>query len=148
MLKTAAPDRIAFTHAEELRGMWQSRILRATEGYMRAVVLSMLAHSYRDAMSTLLKVTYGPNVTLRPPLLSTCGKIQKNGTITAVVRKADNSTELMTFFPSVDVLQGRFRALADRMKLNDEERVEMFGMVQRWLVVDFRKGPNGEDLSE
>lgn len=149
MLKTAAPDRIAFQHETELRAMWQSRILKATEHRMHAVVLSMLSHSYRDAMSVLLKVTYPGIAALTLPMLCSCGKVQKNGVVTADVRTKANELERnVVFFQSVDDLQARFRLLADRLKLSDADRVELFGMVQRWIVCDFRKGPNGEDLSE
>ena len=149
MLRTAAPDKIAFQHEQDLRGMWQSRVLVASDGATRAVLLSMLAHSYRDAMLTLLKVTF-PGITgLTLPIICSCAKVQRNGMVTVDVRDTDNALRKdVPMFQSIDNLQAIFRVLADRLKLIDTERVEMFGMVQRWIVCDFRKGPNGEDLSE
>jgi hypothetical protein len=39
-------------------------------------------------------------------------------------------------------MQNDFRRLADRLKLSDADRIEMFKCVQRWVVADRRLDPS------
>jgi hypothetical protein len=38
-------------------------------------------------------------------------------------------------------MRDAFRRLADRLKLNDADRIELFKCVQRWVVADRRLDP-------
>ena len=38
-------------------------------------------------------------------------------------------------------MRDAFRRLADRLKLSDSDRIEMFKYVQRWVVADRRLDP-------
>lgn len=57
--------------------------------------------------------------------------VERDGTISKDV----------AIYASEIALRDDFRHLADRLKLTDDERVEMFKAVQRWVVADRRLDP-------
>jgi hypothetical protein len=44
-------------------------------------------------------------------------------------------------FKDEKAMEGAFRDLADLLKLSDDDRVQMFEAVKRWVVCDFRLDP-------
>lgn len=138
-----APDLLATKHAQALRDMWQGRVLAATQGDpIGAVALSVLAHSYDEAMPVLLRVVFPGFEGLRPPLLCSAGKIAKTGSVVAdVIRRDGSRVKETVLFRNELALQSAFRRLADTLKLSDDDRRELFGAVQRWVVADRRLDP-------
>lgn len=129
-------------HAEDLRQSWQGRILARAKDKLGAVVLSVLAHSYDDAMPLLLRVVFPGFTSIVAPFLGSAGKVAKGGQIVAdMVTKDGQIIRNAVLFSSQRELESEFRSLADREKLTDAERVELFGAVQRWVVCDFRLDP-------
>jgi hypothetical protein len=57
--------------------------------------------------------------------------VQKDGTISKNVGLYRNTLKL----------RDAFRRLADRLKLDDQERLEMFSALKRWVVCDYRLDP-------
>lgn len=136
-------DILALKHAQELRDGWQVRALIATRRKpLGMVVLSMLAHTYDEAMPVLLRVAFPGFTAIAPPMLTTCGKIDKTHAIVADV--ADRSGRIqkdVAIFQSTLDMQSHMRRLADELKLPDDQRVEMFNVAQRWIVADRRIDP-------
>jgi hypothetical protein len=127
--------------AELLRQSWQSRVLLHAKGQDFNVVLSMLAHSYDDAMLRLLRITFRGFYSIRTPFLCSAGKIDKWGSV-----YADEVTEYgrvlkKLLYPSETHFRDAMRRLADRLKLTDAERVEMLAVARRWVVCDYRLDP-------
>lgn len=128
--------------------MWQGRALSTAQGTTAAVLLSVLSHNYDDAMPVMLRVvkplTWDPiNQTIRAPFLSSAARIAKNGSVVAdVVNKNGTITKKVMLYRTETELRDDFRRLADRLKLNDGDRQEMFKAVQRWVVADTRLDPN------
>jgi hypothetical protein len=134
-------------HSQDLRAMWQGRVLAAAEGRMMVAVASMLAHSYDLAMPILLRVVQpkcwdGMKQSLRTPFLCSCGKVAKNGTIVADVIVAEDQPPVSkVLFSDTRDFEYELRKLADRLKLSDAERVEFFKVAKNWVVADTRLDP-------
>lgn len=139
-------------HAQDLRNTWQARCLAAASGKEAAVIMAVLFHNYLPAMQILLRVVFpaapiagnGWTEIARPFLYGGatidgagrvgCGMVTKDG------RKVPNAL----IFDREAQLVSMFRRLADRLKLDDTERVEMTEAVKRWVVADRRINHLGE----
>lgn len=132
---------------EELRQSWQGRLLTQTGGQVAAVVLSMIAHSWPDDFEWLLRACFPGYRALARPMYVSCGKIAPSGRIVADLLPKEGPKLWKTHvFASEAEMQGCFRQLADILKLNDKDRIEMFKMVKRWLVADWRVMPDGSKI--
>jgi hypothetical protein len=106
-------------------------------------VLSVLAHNFDDAMLTLLNVLFPGFYSIRAPFLCSAARILKSGQIVADVVTADGRiVKWAKLFESEKAMEAQFRRLADRLKLNDEDRRGLFVAVKRWVVCDYRIDPN------
>lgn len=135
--------RLAF----DLRASWQARVLLAAqeknEGVIGAVALSVLAHNYDDAMLVLLKVLFPGFESIKPPFLCSAGKVDKSGAVVAdLVERQGVIVKNYRLYRDEIALRNDFRRLADQLKLDDADRVELFGAVKRWVVADRRLDPN------
>lgn len=131
-------DLIAF----DLRAQWQSRCLMAAKDRCASVLLSVLAHNFDDQMEALLTVCFPGFVSIRAPFLSTAGRIQKSGAITAdLVTETGQIVKNFVLYNNEIELRDEFRRLADHLKLNDDDRKGLFVAVQKWLVCDYRIDP-------
>lgn len=133
----------ASKEAAELRETWQARALAATQSsHLGAVLLSVLAHSYDEALPVLLRVVFPGFQGLKPPGLISAGKIGRTGSVVAdVVLKGGLRKRNSIIFSDKKAMESAFRKLADRLKLSDKDRREMFCAVQRWVVCDYRRNP-------
>jgi len=130
--------------ADDLRRTWQARALVETQRtQLGGVVLSMLAHSYDDVMPTLMRVVFPGFQGIRPPFLCSAGKINKRGHVIADVVMRDNQPPRKNriIYRSLTELRDDFRHLADSLKLDDRDRIDMFNCLQRWIVADQRLDP-------
>lgn len=134
-------------HAEELRQMWQSRALAASEGKMQRVLMVVLAYEYAAAMPVLLAATFPGFTDIERPFLSSYATIVPSGKVVCQMVDRDGSKKTVAIYDSKDKYVADMRALADKLKLSDKDRAEMFGVLQRWIVADMRVGPNGERLA-
>lgn len=135
-------DRLAF----DIRDTWQARVLLAaqqqTEGVIGAVMLSVLAHNYDEALLVLLQVLFPGFESIKPPALCTAGRIDKDGSVVAnLVEKSGRIVKDYRLYRNEIELRDDFRRLADHLKLCDADRIELFGAVKRWVVADRRLDP-------
>lgn len=134
----ALEQRLAF----DLRATWQARTLGAAEGRTAAVLLSVLAHNYDEQMLPLLQVVFPGFTSITAPFLSSAGRVMKNGAIVAdVVRPTGKIDKRAVIYRSEIELRDDFRRLADRIKLSDRDREQLFIAVQKWVVADYRLDP-------
>jgi hypothetical protein len=127
----------------DLRGSWQARALTSTMGAARMVILSVLAHTLEEATITLCYAAFADfDGSLPLPALVTAAKIDKSGAIVADMcdRKGRVHKDALLFKTEIE-MRDAFRRLADRMKLNDADRIEMFKYAQAWVVADRRLDP-------
>jgi len=141
-MTAALEKRLAF----DLRSTWQCRALAGTQGKLQAVVMSVLAHNFDEAMPVLMQFAFPGfrpcHEPLRHALVCSAARVDKSGRIVAdVVSRYGTKTKNFVLFESELQMQGVFRRLADMMKLADSDRIEMFHAVQRWVVADRRLDP-------
>lgn len=126
----------------DLRADWRLRILRAARGKLSAVALSVIAHNYDDQLLPLLQLTFPGFTTIAAPFLCTAARISRQGKVYADIRQKSGMVTREVLFETETELQDAFRKLADKLKLPDRHRVEMFAAVKRWIVCDYRIDPN------
>lgn len=136
-------DIAAHRSAAELRETWQCRALIATRNhYVGMLVLSVLGHNYDDALPVLLRVAFPGFTSIATPFLCTAAKIDKTGAVVAdMVAITGEILKDQVLYSDELFLRDEFRKLADELKLNDRDRIEMFKCVQRWVVADRRLDP-------
>ena len=133
-------------HAQELRESWQARMLVYTQRReIGAVVLSILAHYYdAEKLELLLKIIYPGFHSIKAPFICSAAKVAKNGTVVADALMSDDDefvTKDVVIFRSLDNMKGQLRRLADKMKLDDTDRLEFFTLARAWVVADRRLDP-------
>ena len=122
---------------------WQAKCLRTARGQMFSCLLSVLAHNFDDDMLDLLHALFPGFRSIREPFLCSAAWIQHDGHITAdVVMKGGIIIKAFPLFTSERHMRDEFRRLADRVKLTDEERQDLFTAVRMWVVADRRLDPN------
>lgn len=133
-------------HAQDLRNTWQARCLAESRGRTAAVVMAVLFHNYLPAMQILLRVVF-PGAPLarngwteiERPFLYGGATIVISGKIRCgMVDKAGRRRDATIIYDSEAELVKEWRELADRLKLNDAERIEMTGALKNWIVRDMR----------
>ena len=129
---------LAKKHADEIREMWQSRALRAATGKLRKVLIVALAKEYPAALTTLMRVTFPGFVDLDAPLLVSYAHIAPDGSVVCDVVKRDGTRRLTRIYDSEDLFIYAMRKLADELKFNDHDRVELFTVLQKWVASDRR----------
>jgi len=129
--------------AIDLRDTWQGRCLAAAKGKTGAVLLSVLAHNYEEALVPLCCVVFPDFVGYLPaPYLTSAARVSKSGHVVAdMMTKAGKHAKNFALYRSEFHLRDDFRRLADRIKLSDADRIEMFAAVKRWVVADRRLDP-------
>lgn len=131
-------------HAEELRQSWQGRALALTSleaPKLCRVLMSVFADNYDEAMPFLLHSVFGTSAIVAP-FLCTSPKIDKAGRIVAdMISKHGTKQKGYVVFDDEDQMQGVFRRLADRMRLSDADRIDLFIAVRHWVKADQRLDP-------
>jgi hypothetical protein len=125
----------------DIKDTWQARCLVGARQWQKIIVLSILAHNFDDAMPALLATIYPGFRSITTPFLTTAARISKTGAIVADVKTYGGFIKDMVLYRSEVSLRNDFRRLADQLKLCDEDRVELFAAVQRWVVADRRLDP-------
>lgn len=132
------PENLQF----DLLATWQARTLAEAKGHTGMVLLSVLAHTFDEAMPTLLAAVFPGYVEPSLPCLVSAGKVDKTGAVVADVIDRDGQKRRdVVIYPTLTAMQDDFRRLADRLKLSDSDRTELFKCAQRWVVADRRLDP-------
>lgn len=141
MLATEFEKRLAF----DLRASWQVRALGNAQGTAFAVVLSVLGHSFPDALPVVMNLLIPDWDGRAPgPYLISCGKIAKTGAIVAdaIDPRTGTVTKDAVLYENEIALRDDMRRLADTLKLVDRDRIEFFTAIKHWVVADRRLDPN------
>lgn len=124
--------------ADEIREMWQSRCLRATTGKLRKVMITALAKEYPAALVALMKVTFPGFIDFDRPFFTSYAAIYPSGRLVCEMMDKDGTKRLVAAYRDQNEFLYELRTLADTLKLNDADRVEMFTVLQRWVASDRR----------
>ena len=131
-------------HADDLRETWQVRMLVHTQYQpMGAFVLSMLAHHYdAEMLQVLLRIVVPRFNSIHTPFICSAGKVAKTGKVVAdVVFRDEHIRKDTAIFNSLNDMRGKLRRLADKMRLDDDDRREFFTLARKWVVADRRLDP-------
>lgn len=127
----------------ELRESWQGRALHFARDnpQLRTCLLSVLADNYDDALPFLLAAVTG-RPTIEAPFYCSNPKINKRGMIVADLIMPDGFKyrDAVIFLNQLQ-MESTFRKLADRLKLDDAERIDLFIAVRHWVKADQRLDP-------
>jgi hypothetical protein len=124
--------------------MWEAKVLLGADKRLARVAMSIISHYWGDD-ATRLKALFGlvwPGFTgIKTPFLASCGRILRDGTVRADVVTDDGHgiVRNLKLFDTLTDLQSAFRRIADRLKLNDADRVDLFAAIQNWITVDYRQ---------
>ena len=134
-------------HADELRAMWQSRALAISSGKLQRVLTVVLSYEYAAAMPILLKATFPGFTDIARPFLCSYATIYPTGRLVCEMVDRDGSKKAIVVYKNEGEFTAEMRGLADKLKLSETERKEMFAVLRRWVVKDMRVGPHGERLA-
>lgn len=73
-----------------------------------------------------------------PPRFGRVARINKDGYVFSNMQSKDGSVYHDYAFGPVQTVIDNFRGLADELKLNDDERKQMFGELRKWFFIDER----------
>lgn len=137
---------IEMSAAFDLHACWQVRALKEAKGQTAMVLWSVLAHTYDpEAMDAAFRLVFpwyhGPGTPMPLPCLLSAAKIDKTGAVVGDVQGQFGKKTDAVLYETEAHLRDDFRRLADRLKLNDQDRIELFKCVQRWVVADRRLDP-------
>ena len=128
---------------ENILDSWQAKILLHSDGKLWKICLSVIAHSHDRSMLRLLEALFPGFVSIDAPFLCSAAKIAKTGHVCADVCTRDGKIiRMFVIFRTTKNMEAAFRRLADKAKLNDADRIDMFEAAKRWVVSDFRLDPN------
>ena len=126
-------------HGQQIADTWQARCLRESRGKTAAVVMAVMFHNYRDDMPYLLRQVWPGFRDITRPFLSGGAHILRNGKVVCgMVREGHNQPMATVIYDDEGDLIKDMRDLADRLKLNDRDRVEMTEAFKKWVVADRR----------
>lgn len=130
--------------AHELRESWQGRALHLARAnpQLKTCLLSLLADNYDETLPFLLHAVYGSTAIMAPFYCSN-PVIDKRGLIVADLIGPDGfKYKNAVIFTSSMQMEATFRKLADRLRLDDAERVDLFVCARHWVKADQRFDPN------
>lgn len=128
---------------EQLRQSWQGRALAFAKNnpQLKTALLSLLADNYDEALPFLLVAIFA-DYSIKAPFYCSNPKINKRGCIVADLIMPDGfKYRDAVLFMSTQQMEGTFRKLADRLKLSDVERIDLFACVHHWVKADQRLDP-------
>ena len=128
------------TDIAAVRETWQAKSLAAAEGKTGAVLLSVLAHNFEERLMFICRAI-GFSSFLPAPFLTSAATVEKNGAVVAKVMGRDGVERKRVLYASETQLRNDFRKLADRLKLADADRIQLFAAVKNWVVADRRLDP-------
>ncbi len=129
----------------EICETWQAKVLAGTTGLERAVFVRMFVKAYRDDIKPLLRAV--GIVDIRPPQIIGYARIAPSGRVIANVLEKSGGSRIHILYNSQARMRADFGRVADRLKLNDFDRIEMFDMLADFVVADLRVDAHGRRLA-
>jgi hypothetical protein len=137
-------DPLHTMHAQQLRDKWQARILAENKGRAFVVALAIIAKRWPEALEILLRVVFESFRDIGRPFIRSRAIVQKDGSVIAEVVPRIGPPRWQIVYDSEAEMVKEFRDIADRLRLDDAERVEMTETLKMWVAADRRVDFNGE----
>lgn len=115
-------ERVAYSPTQE-QGTWQYKAVVACRGNQTLIGTILLTLIDRPAKN--------------PPQVLTTATVDEHGLLWAGLRTR-RGQEGVALLGSVQDIRDEFRRLADYLKLDDAERIELFEELRKWVAVDLR----------
>lgn len=129
---------------DEARETWQCKLLYETRGRGKEteVVLCVLANLYLEGLPKLLEAA---GLLLECPYLVGHAKVFARGQIVCDMMKTQNlRLRNVLLYDSEDEMIGKFRRIADKLKLADFDRMMLFRALKAWVSQDRRINHMGD----
>ncbi|HLZ23660.1 MAG TPA: hypothetical protein VKQ30_16235 [Ktedonobacterales bacterium] len=119
-------ERTIFTTPSDEQASWQYKAIVATRGnqtLLGAIFLQIIGKNAKH-----------------PPQIVGTASVDEDGLCWSVLRKQHGLeiAEGIVCLGSIADIRDEFRRLADHLKLNDDERKELFVELRKWVAVDLR----------
>ena len=136
----------------ELAATWQARCLRASTGKFASVMLTIFFWEYFEQAQYLMWSVYGRNKDLTFPFHTGGATIVNNGNVVCDlncgrVGERFKVRRNVKVFDTEGELIREFRNLADKLKLDDADRIAMTDTVRKWIVADHRINHMGQQVA-
>jgi hypothetical protein len=125
---------------------WQIRLLREAKNNDQAVAVIILAQEWPNKLKEWLRLAFPGFTDLKRPFLIGYAHIWTNGAVVCPAMFHDGR-RTVRLYDNPQQLNDAFRKLADKLKLDDGDRADLFRVLKRWVVADHRIGVNGERLA-
>ena len=127
---------------DEIREMWQARVLAGSKGKLHHVVLVALAKAYPSALQTLLRALGA--VDISRPFFCGYASIAPSGRLICDMIDTDGSKRKVAVYRDENEFIYEMRKLADELKLVDSDRTAFFEVLQKWVTRDERINVHGD----
>lgn len=117
-------QRLGLTEDTSHRASWKLRAIRATKGN-------------QSKLGSILIAVLG-RIPRHPPRFGLKATITSDGFVMADFQGKDFVRHYSALVCEVKELTNNFRGLADHLKLDKEEREEMFAELRKWIARDYR----------
>jgi hypothetical protein len=124
--------------ADDIREMWQARALRESAGVLRKVLITALAKEWPGELEMLMRVVFPGFVDIDRPMIVSYGTISPAGRVCCEVIDRAGLIGVIAIYESENDFLVATRNLADRLKLDDADRIAMFAVLQKWITKDLR----------
>ena len=125
-------------HAQELRDTWQARLLAEAEGREFAVALAVICLEWPTALPTLMRTVFPGFVDITRPFFAGYARTQIDGSVWCGLIDRDYEWRYIRVYTSEHDYVTAFRVIADKLKLNDDDRTMMFKVLRNWITSDMR----------
>jgi hypothetical protein len=136
--------------SEEVRQTWQCRALIEADSKLQRVMLIALTKEYPTDLLRLLQVAFG-TIEIPDKFYSGYARIVQSGQVVCMYHEKDGNglwwKGFVPVYDSEEKFRGDMRRLADRLKLDDADRIEMFAVLQKWVARDERVNEEGHKLA-
>ena len=143
----------AYKTQDQIRQMWQIRALAYAKdhGKIFRVLMRCFINEYiavtQSTWQSLLRIAIPGYDDLQRPLLLGNARVEMSGRVTSEVINEGGVVVRMALYESKDKFLWEFRKMADKLKLNDVDRVAMFAVLGKWISEDLRVGVEGERVA-
>lgn len=123
---------------EQIKDTWQSKALQASDAKICNVLMCVFSKEYAAAFPVLFYATFGKTADLSFPFLSGYASIAPSGRLICNQMIGPHSLRKVEVYESEGAFILDMRKLADKMKLSDADRTDMFRVLQKWVTQDLR----------
>ena len=145
-----------FAHksADELAAMWQLKAMAWTfknSPKLFAILLRVLANEYtavtHNTWAVILRGMTGTPDLPGNIVLQGYARVEPSGRVTTIATTRDGEVFRMALYRNKYAFVSDMRRIADKLKLNDGDRIAMFDVLKGWITEDKTVSVHGEKIA-